>query len=331
MTISQTNSQRLPEAATGAASKTGLILHIHEQRRLEAVMRLLGVDPVRAERFITFSRNNSVPLDGMWSRIDESGRITHTVLAVPSPGKTAMIFASKPRLTREVPIVAGLIDHAAIEIAAHGVDLAQALLDPSDMIERDAFVQGGFKELARLSYLERPLGNAPRRNAGLECPSDVCLEPYGEDRDDELIAILEASYEDTLDCPGLRGLRQTRDILAGHKGTGSFEPSLWTLMRVKGRPAGALLLNPSPQQKSIELVYLGLAPFARGRGLGALLLRHGFEMLGGRSERTMTLAVDERNAPALALYKRAGFRKVLRRIALIRKTSVTSASAAARS
>ncbi len=89
-------------------------------------------------------------------------------------------------------------------------------------------------------------------------------------------------------------------------------------MHVEDRPAGALLLNPSSQGRCIELVYLGLAPPARGRGLGGMLLRHGLRLVRKRPERLMTLAVDEQNAPAMKLYRRERFRRIMRRAALIR-------------
>jgi len=69
---------------------------------------------------------------------------------------------------------------------------------------------------------------------------------------------------------------------------------------------------------SVELVYLGLVPEARGRGLGRRLLEHGLALLKGRSERAVVLAVDERNTPAMKLYREAGFRPSLRRVAFIR-------------
>jgi ribosomal protein S18 acetylase RimI-like enzyme len=146
----------------------------------------------------------------------------------------------------------------------------------------------------------------------------VTLLTYRDDRRAMLLEILDASYERTLDCPGLLGLRRTEDILAGHVSTGRFEPELWTLLLVDRRPAGAILLNPATQGRCVELVYLGLAPFARGRGLGGSLLRHGLLALDGRPERTVTLAVDDKNVPALRLYQAEGFRRVLRRLAYIR-------------
>src|SRR5690606_2862219 len=139
-----------------------------------------------------------------------------------------------------------------------------------------------------------------------------------EELEADLLRVLEESYENTLDCPGLRGLRETRDILCGHQATGTFDPSLWTLLFERGAACGALLLNPVPHHRSIELVYLGLAPRARGRGCGKLLLQHGLALLASRDERIVSLAVDEQNAPALALYRSAGFTLSLRRIALVR-------------
>jgi ribosomal protein S18 acetylase RimI-like enzyme len=53
-------------------------------------------------------------------------------------------------------------------------------------------------------------------------------------------------------------------------------------------------------------------------GLGRMLLRHGLHLLRDRSERTLTLAVDDENKPAFAMYRSEGFRTVLRRLAMIR-------------
>jgi ribosomal protein S18 acetylase RimI-like enzyme len=258
-----------------------------------------------------------VRLDGLWARLAANGQAAFSVLAVPSPGRTAMIFASHPLRDAQVSEVSGLIDHACGEVAGWDIDLAQALLEPSERLEREAFLAAGFSELALLSYLERPLSRSnppppPRWPAGTR------LQTYTEAADGVLKSVLEQSYEQTLDCPGLYGLRRTEDIIAGHRATGSFDPTLWTLLWIDEQPAGALLLNAFPGQKTVELVYLGLAPAARRRGLGRQLLRHGLCQLRSRPERSMTLAVDQRNKPALRLYESEGMRVVVDRVALIR-------------
>lgn len=289
-------------------------------RLVEAVERLvsLGAHPDRAhaERFIDYARANAIRMDSMWVHLGDGDRIVATVLAVPSPGRTAMFFASHARLPGETALVGRLIAHACGALGGE-THLAQALLEPAEALDQQAFRLGGFTDLATLTYMERPLGR--RRSAAPPAwPSGAKVESYREERRSDFLAALAASYEGTQDCPGLRGLRRMDDILDGHMATGRFEPALWSLLRVDGRPAGLLLLNPCPGNASIELVYLGLGAAVRGRGLGAALLGHGLSLLTGRSERGITLAVDEGNAPALKLYRTFGFRRVLRRQALIR-------------
>jgi mycothiol synthase len=318
MTTSHPDTSRLPGPGAWPA---GRVVRVPSDRRLEALARLVAHGPYpdepRARRFLEFSQANQLPLDALWARTDADGRFIQSVLAVANPGRTAMFFASRPASPSDVPGLGELIGHAADEVALAGTHLAQALLAPEEHLEFEAFAAGGFHELAKLSYLERTL---PRRRERREppLPAGVTIEPYCDAVLAELVVALEASYEDTLDCPGLRGLRDTCDIVAGHRATGAFEPDLWRLLRIDGEIAGALLLNPSPHHNSVELVYLGLARTARGRGLGRVLLRHGLRLLGGRNERTINLAVDERNSPAIRLYRSEGFVTALRRVALIR-------------
>jgi len=318
MSTSQTDPEQLPSSAGKPA--TGII-RVNPDRRVEAIERLVSAagrrGRVHAERFLAFSQANAIRMDAMWASLDEGGRITDALLAVPNPGRTAMVFISPPASRTDVPRQAELIDHACRELASMDIRLAQALTDPHDALQREALLRGGFSELAYLSYLERPLAD-PAALPAPRWPGDVTVEPYREALRGEMIRALDRSYEETLDCPGLRGLRRTEDILAGHQATGEFDPDLWTLLRVNGEASGMLLLNRSPASNTIELVYIGLAPTARGRGLGRLLLRHGLHLLGRREERAITLAVDEQNNPALALYRGEGFRRVLRRTALIR-------------
>jgi ribosomal protein S18 acetylase RimI-like enzyme len=312
-------SQPLDEAPPGGDA--GQPILADESRRPEAVAALLGSeDPEDGRRFLDFARENHVDLSGLWSAPDDAGRPRASVLIVPSAGRTAMVFATPCRRREDLAPRAALVRHACAQLPRLGhalgpTALAQALLDVSADLDREALLASGFRFLAYLSYLERPLpGPAPRLEPW---PAGARVEPYAPARREDLLRILQESYEDTLDCPGLRGLRRTEDILSGHMATGRFDPDLWSLLYLDERPAGALLLNPSAHGRSIELVYLGLAPFARGRGHGRGLLRHGLSQIRRRPERTVALAVDENNAPALRLYRAEGFRRVLRRAALI--------------
>lgn len=311
----------------------GSIRRIEADRLAEAVERLTASgpesDPAHARRFIRFAKENRIDLGHFWGRFNDAGRILHSVLCVPSPGRTCMVFSTNPTDAEEVLAIAGVVDHACRGLRGADVDLAQALLEPSETFLQRTFLEGGFHELAMLSYLERPMPT--RRSAPKpEWASGVSVEPFRDDMEHQLIELLDRTYAGTLDCPGLFGLRRTEDILAGHRASGEFDPELWTILRLEGRAVGVILLNPSPASRTVELVYMGIAPEARGRGLGTQLLNHGLSLLAGRREHNVTLAVDENNRPAQALYRRAGFRPVLRRRAMIRSLRETISQAKTR-
>src|SRR5256885_2868076 len=127
---------------------------------------------------------------------------------------------------------------------------------------------------------------------------------------------ITATYEASLDCPRLNGMRGIEDVIAGHKSAGEFDPKLWFLLRDGSQaPVGAMLLNRSPRTEALEMVYLGLVPGARHRGLGDLMMRHALASANAVGLRKLSLAVDSNNAPALRLYHRHGMSKVCTRVA----------------
>ena len=319
MTVSQTNPGQLHPPEDDQPDHH--IVKVDPPRQLEAVKRLVAVgsssDSANAQRFMHYAKTSAIALDAMWIRVDGDDRIVQTVLAVVNPGRTAMIFSSHPSSPQEVPSLGHLINHAVGHLADQDVHLAQLLLEPDELLESQAAMAGGFSQLATLTYLQRAISKRTLPQVA-QWSDDVTIEAYAEPLYDDFLSAVLASYKDTLDCPKLFGLREPEDILAGHRATGKFDPSLWTLLRVDTKPVGVVLLNPFPEQRTIELVYLGLAPVVRGRGFGRQLLRHALHLLHGRRERVVTLAVDENNAPALQIYREAGFRSELRRVALIR-------------
>jgi mycothiol synthase len=204
--------------------------------------------------------------------------------------------------------------------------LAQALLEPAERWGIDAFESAGFLHVGELAYMRRPLpgepipaqARAPIWPEGISVRNVGDLDEPDSDRPLLLVA-MDRSYVRTLDCPELCGLRDTADVLESHRATGDWDPHLWWLVFLRGEPHGCLLLNRCPEQRSVELVYLGLSPELRGKGLGAKLLALGLAHLDGESATHVACAVDVRNAPALALYTRLGFTSFTSRIGYVRR------------
>lgn len=255
----------------------------------------------------------------MWYTIDPAdpkSRIREACLAIEGPGKTAMCFISGPvsehddvgRDAERGSCLRSLIRH----LEPKRVSLAQALPEPHERWAIDAYKSAGFTHAGELSYMELELAGRRRKQptqpvswpAGIETRS--VRDPHESDHE-HLIRILEGSYIDTLDCPELCGLRATEDVLESHLSTGEFDPSMWTLAFEDGLPIGCSLVSSIPENGSAELVYIGITPRGRRRGLGRALLEHSIAALHERRIERLVCAVDQRNLPAMRLYKSLGF------------------------
>jgi ribosomal protein S18 acetylase RimI-like enzyme len=200
---------------------------------------------------------------------------------------------------------------AALALARHKARLIQMLIPPEGADPLAAALrQAGLAPLALLAYLRRDVTPA---DADLPLPPGVEFQPYSRLRSRRFAQTVARTYEETLDCPGLTGLRDVTDTLRTHKSTGTFRPRTWRLALTEGLPVGVVMVNA--YQGRGELVYLGLVPEARRIGLGRALLDAGLRDTAALGLPQMGLAVDVANAPAVRLYERAGFREIRRRMA----------------
>lgn len=262
-----------------------------------------------------------IDLSNLWGSMDRDRReVREACLLAPGAGGTLVLFLSNPPLEAEARILElSEVLRAALDRPPAGSAIAQAILDIDDSGQRAALEGAGFINAGTLRYLRReptPVAELPSLNE--RWPEGVTVELVDPVDHTELGLALEGSYEGTLDCPELCGLRETADIIASHRATGVWDPGLWWLVRDRGTPAGAGLFNPCPAQAHSELVYLGLAPSARGRGVASRLLNLGLDATLRKHRLPITCAVDERNTPAQKLYERAGFTLFERRVAFVR-------------
>jgi ribosomal protein S18 acetylase RimI-like enzyme len=102
-------------------------------------------------------------------------------------------------------------------------------------------------------------------------------------------------------------VRSVADVLAGYREQGVYRPEHWYLVAEEGYNLGVLLLAEHPSVGNWELVYMGVVPAARGRGLGEIIARFAIEAARRGEAQRLVLAVDAANAPAMAMYRRAGF------------------------
>jgi GNAT superfamily N-acetyltransferase len=136
--------------------------------------------------------------------------------------------------------------------------------------------------------------------------------------------IIEQTYEETLDCPDLGGQRNLSDVLAGYRATGVYRPANWFFVcaddanRQSREDVGALLLAEHPGARHIELIYMGLAKSARGRGWGKQIVRQAQWIARECGAERIVSAVDAANIPGMAVYRDAQFTEWDRRSVFLR-------------
>jgi len=244
-----------------------------------------------------------------------AGRLVSAAVGAESPGATALVFFPT-QASGDAESLAAQAALRAVREAAwdRSIRLLEALVPPGAAQAGHILQSAGFCYLTQLLYLIRrdPGGGASGRAA-----RGLSWVTYAPGVADLFCQTLELSYAESLDCPELTGLRPTAEVLRGHQATGVFDPSLWWVARRGREPVGILLLSRVAAQPALEIVYLGVAPPARGTGVGDALLERAQAATGRVSARSLTLAVDHRNTPALRVYRRWGFARKAARAAWI--------------
>jgi ribosomal protein S18 acetylase RimI-like enzyme len=268
---------------------------------------------VQIIEFLRYATERNINLGEIWLA-ESDGKLAWAVLPMVSPGRTALLFTPAESVLLRAP-ADELTAHICRTLANRDIHLAQVLIDPAKTEARNFFAHHGFVEMAELLYLN---GHAPRSPKFPVLPPGMRLENYSPQSHHLFAAAITASYQNSLDCPGLMGMRDIEDVIAGHRATGEFEPTLWHALYENDIPLGVLLLSRIQSTDSLELVYLGLAPPARGRGLGDLLMQLAMWQVIKENRRRLSCAVDSINIPASKLYYRFGMSRLTSKIAMVR-------------
>ncbi|MFO8014462.1 MAG: GNAT family N-acetyltransferase [Phycisphaerae bacterium] len=240
-----------------------------------------------------------------------AGEVVGTIRYIPGAGHTAAVLP--PRLIHWDDALAAALFRACAAHARrrHRARLIQTLLEPGGADPAIAALErAGFARLAMLLYMRRAVVEEDRR---LPLSEEIVWRAYSRLRHRKFAETIAATYRDSLDCPGLRGLRTVHDAIRTHKHTGCFRSKHWHLAVLGRSPVGVVLVNELRGRG--ELVYLGVVPAVRGGGLGRDLVHRAIRETAEMGLGEIGLAVDADNTPAVRLYRAAGFEETHRRLA----------------
>ena len=186
-------------------------------------------------------------------------KLTGAILTLMQPGRTAVLWA--PRLVAGEPQATAhqLLRATLGRLAEHGNRMAQVLLPTDVGADVALLVAAGFRHVSDLLYLVCLGDDFP---TSPPC-RDLQFEAYGPAQDAQFAQLVDATYENTLDCPAVNGVRTVDDVLRGYRATGQFDPQRWFTVRHQGEEIGCLILTDYPDHATWELIYFGIVP---GRG-----------------------------------------------------------------
>lgn len=274
-------------------------------------------------------RRGRVTLDGLLIAESE-GAVVGAILYVLQQDGTAFVWPPGVSAKSEKT---GIADLLLCELVARidraGAWIGQCFVDPWAEEDRATLARNGFRSLTDMRFLIRRFdgiepeallapctGELDRSTLERPDPEVVTFEP--QVNEGRFARLLERTYVQTRDCPELEGTRSGEQALVGHRMSGSADPQQWRLYRWLGRDAGVLLMNDHPSQDLWEVVYMGVAPEFRGKGLGRHMLLQGLHAARGAERSGVMLAVDCRNKYADEIYASLGFVETAKKSVYIR-------------
>ncbi len=128
------------------------------------------------------------------------------------------------------------------------IELTQVFLSAPDLATIKVLRHVGFRHVADLLYMSCESERFP-----LAAPEPCELEfvPYHGTQRGRLMQLIERTYEATLDCTALNGVRDIDQVINGYQGTGVFRPENWLFVRNQGRDVGLLLLADHPHAQPL--------------------------------------------------------------------------------
>lgn len=260
------------------------------------------IDGLLSELYRRFAQQpqTAMPIEA----IENETRVAAAYLLL-APGKVASLggVRAMPGFTRSGFQLVNHLTQRAIESGAQQI---QAIVDSASDDVANMLLPAGFRHLAILKHLWLQLADRPSVGQ-LHTAPDVLLVPAHQFARKRMEQLLAHTFDGTLDCPALNGLRNPASILDSFLDGRNLRSHLpWWIVQANDEEVGCLLLSHH-SHGVCELAYMGLLPAARNRGIGAVLLHRACEKAVGLGSSILVAAVDCENWPAVRLYDQAGF------------------------
>lgn len=258
----------------------------------------------RVTALLAAEKQGKVSFDGLMTAT-RGNRVVSSIWCLSQPGKIGTVWGPGI-LSEESDATADLLVQQAIAFAKQReCHLLQSLVGQENPGAGSLLAVSGFRSITLLSHLE-----ALTEDITVEPPnSNIQFRRCEDYRSEAFQNLVAQTYEDSLDCPELDNMRDVEDVLEGYHATSSRSTYNWYTLEIDGESIGVIITAHHADPQQLELIYFGLTPRYRKLGLGGEMIRFVLQLAQFLGCRSTITGVDQRNAPAMALYRRFGFQQ----------------------
>ncbi|MBA2116046.1 GNAT family N-acetyltransferase [Bremerella alba] len=258
----------------------------------------------RVTALLAAEKQGKISFDGLMTAT-RGNRVVASIWCLIQPGKIGSVWGPGI-LSEESDSTADLLVRKAIQFGKqHGCHLLQSLVGQENPTAGKLLVRSGFQSITLLSHLE-----ALTEDVHAEPPrGDLQFQRCDDFQSEAFRSLIAQTYDNSLDCPELDGLRDVEDVLDGYYATSGLSTDHWYTLEHGSETIGVVITAHHVEPQQLELIYFGLTPRFRRMGLGSEMIRFVLELAQSMGCRSTITGADQRNTPAMALYREFGFQQ----------------------
>lgn len=231
---------------------------------------------------------------GVFDGDDTVALVVFTISADDSAVLTSIFFHPRARGDEAAALAA-----AAGKIEALGAQQLVSGAEPKSDLDR-YLAAAGFEGSAMLLELSRK-----SRRPGASRRGEYRWEAYSTDKRELFASVFYRTLEGTQDVPDFPICHDAEKLMRSFEERGEFAREDFALLEAQGRKAGIVLASKA--RGRMEVLYFGVAPEMRGRGLGKALIEYALARGAVCGADELAAFVDIRNTSARRLYANLGF------------------------
>lgn len=210
-----------------------------------------------------------------------------------------------------------LLREALKRIDAAGCPTTLSVIRPARPDQHRALMDANFHCLGKITTFQKSM----KAGASVSRPQKLSLVPWRPDATSRFASVIERTADGAIGGFSGRG-GAGEALLESYARSFGSRPVCWSIGVQDGIDVAILLTNElvhdHSQEQSWEIVYLGVIPERRRRGIASGMVASLSDEAGAQGCQRIVVTAQNDNVAAVALYRQAGFTAIDRNVGYVR-------------